>query len=210
MDIDSAVYRYFEQVRLDVEATRRAIAEARNHKLAEVRALRDAAETEVQRAEERLGRVRRDYTDGKLDADDWRSFKAELMPQRDAARAQAERLAAQHAEVERWGEVRDAEAETLRRLSEIRALIAGEIRDAAGLDAVRAALSRTFRRFVIRRQLRRVHVELIADAQLVIEPEVRETAIDGYSENLRPSSAANHSRRPPTRKSSRRCSARST
>jgi hypothetical protein len=82
--------------------------------------------------------------------------------------------------------VRDAEAETLRQLSEIRAVIAGEVRDAEGLDAVRAALARTFERFVIRRHAPRVHVELVADTQLVIEPVVREQALSGYSENLRP------------------------
>lgn len=186
VDVDSAVFRYFQQVGLDVEATRQAIAEARDRKLAEVRALRDAAEGEAQRAEGRLARVRRDYTDGRLDADDWREFKTELGAERDAARAEASRLAAQQEEVERWADVRDAEAETLRRLAEIRALIAGEVREADGLDAVRAALSRTFERFVIRRQLERVHVELIADARLVIEPVVRERAVEGYSENLRP------------------------
>jgi hypothetical protein len=54
--------------------------------------------------------------------------------------------------------------------------------------AVRASrrLTRLFDPFVICRQARRVHVELVVEAQLVIEPVVREQAIDGYSENLRP------------------------
>jgi hypothetical protein len=65
-------------------------------------------------------------------------------------------------------------------------MIAGEVRDAEGLDAVRAALARTFEHFVIRRRTARIHVELVADAQLVIEPVVREHALSGYSENLRP------------------------
>lgn len=185
-DVDSAVYRYFEQVGLDIEATRQTITEARDRKLAEVRALRDDAEHEARRAEERLARVRRDYTDGKLDAEDWQEFRAELDAERDAARAEAGRLATQQREVEAWGELRDAEAETLRQLSEIRATIAGEVRDAEGLDAVRASLARTFERFVIRRQAKRVHIELIADPELVLEPVVREQAVDGYSENLRP------------------------
>jgi len=184
--VDGAVFAYFAQVGLDIEATRQSIAEARDRKLAEVRALRDQAELEARRAEERLARVRRDYTDGKLDADDWRDFKAELGAERDAAHAEAGRLASQLHQVERWGEIKDAESETLRRLSEIRAVIAGEVRDAEGLDAVRAALTRTFERFVLRDQAPRVHVELVADATLVIEPVVREQALAGYSENLRP------------------------
>lgn len=186
-DIDSAVYRYFEQVGLDVEATRAAIAQARDRKLAEVQALLDAAEREVQRAEERLARVRRDYTDGRLDAEDWREFKRELTAERDAARAELQRLEAQYREVEEWARVRDAEAETLRRLSEIRALIAGEVVGADGLEAVRAALTRTFEAFIVRRQpVERVHVELVSRARIVIEPVVREQAIAGYTEMLRP------------------------
>lgn len=186
VDVDSAVYRYFEQVGLDVEATRNAVAEARDRKLAEVRALGDEAEREAQRAEERLARVRRDYTDGTIDARDWREFRDELEGERDGARAEAQRLATQEQEVEAWGELREAETEMWRRLSEIRAVIAGEVRDTGSLDAVRAALGRTFEHFVIRRFIPRIHVELIADACLVIEPVVRDQAIIGYSEKLRP------------------------
>jgi DNA invertase Pin-like site-specific DNA recombinase len=185
-DVDSAVFRYFEQVGLDLEATRAAIAEARDRKLAEVQALRAAAELEAQRAEERLRRVRRDYADGKLDADDWRDFKMDLGAERNAAQAEARRLASQQADVERWGELADAEADTLQRLSEIRRLIAGEVRAADGLDGIRAALSRAFEHFVVHREAPRVHVELIAGPRLVIEPVVRERAIEGYSQNLRP------------------------
>jgi hypothetical protein len=185
-DIDTAVYRYFEQVGLDIEATRRTIADARDRKLTEIRALREQAEREVRLADERLARVRRDYTDGRLVAEDWREFREELGTERDAARAELDRLAEQQRDAEGWGELRDAEADTLRRISEIRALIAGEIKGAEGLDAVRAALARMFEHFVIRRQTQRVNVELIVAPQLVIEPVVRERAIEGYSENLRP------------------------
>jgi DNA invertase Pin-like site-specific DNA recombinase len=185
-DIDGAVYRYFEQVALDVEATRQTIFNARNRKLAEIRALYEQAEQEARRAEERLARVRRDYADGRLDAEDWREFRTELSGEREAARAEAERLGGQLREVERWGELRDAEAETLRTLAELRALIAGEINDAGGLDALRAVLARTFDYFILRREAQHVHVELIVEPELVIEPVVRERAIEGHSEHLRP------------------------
>ena len=46
-EIDGAVYRYFEQVGLDVEATRRHLSEERGRKLAEVGALRHQAEQEA-------------------------------------------------------------------------------------------------------------------------------------------------------------------
>jgi site-specific DNA recombinase len=184
--VDGAVFAYFAQVGLDVEATRQSIAEARDRKLAEIRALHEQAELEARRAEERLARVRRDYTDGKIDAEDWRDFRVELGGERQAARAQADRFEAQLREVERWGELKDAESETLHRVAEIRSAITGQVRDAQGLDAVRAALMRTFDHFVVRRRMPRVHVELIADVDLVIEPIVREHAIAGYSKNLRP------------------------
>jgi site-specific DNA recombinase len=184
--VDGAVFSYFAQVGLDVEATRRSIADARDAKLAEVRVLHDQAQLEARRAEDRLARVRRDYTDGRIDAGDWRGFRDELVGERDAARAEAGRLADQLLEVERWGDVKDAEGETLRRLSEVRAAIAGDVQGAEGLDGVRAALARTFDHFVLRRRVPRVHVELVADADLVIEPVVREQAVVGYSENLRP------------------------
>jgi hypothetical protein len=124
-----------------MEATRKAVAEARDRKLTEVRALRDEAEREAHRAEERLARVRRDYTDGKIDAGDWREFRDELEGERNAAHAEAKRLATQQCEVEAWGGLRDPETEMWRRLSQIRAVIAGEVRDAEGLDAVRESLN---------------------------------------------------------------------
>lgn len=86
--IDDAVSRYFEAVGLDMEATRATIAEARIRKLAEVRVLRVEAEKEAQRSRDRLTRVTRDYTDGKLDAEDWRAFRDELTAEQQAAEAE--------------------------------------------------------------------------------------------------------------------------
>jgi site-specific DNA recombinase len=185
--IDQAVFNYFEQVGLDVEATRRSLAEARNRKLAEVHALREEAEREADLAEQRLARVRRDYADGKLDATDWHSFRDELLGEQDATRAQADRLRDQQIEVEGWGELRDVERDTLQRLADIRAAIAGEVREAEGIDAVRAALARLFEHFIVHRdQPGRRHVELAFVDGLWIEPVVRPQAIVGYSESARP------------------------
>jgi hypothetical protein len=148
-DIDGPVYRYFERVGLDVEATRAQLSDQRDQQLAEVRALRAQAEQEAQRADERLTRIRRDYADGKLEADDWRSLRDELTPQADAARAEVLRLRKSEAAVEQDSAVLDAEQETLERLAEIRRAMAGEIHDAESADAVRAALSRLFSKFVL-------------------------------------------------------------
>lgn len=147
--IDEAVYSYFEQVGLDVEATRQQLTGERDRKLAEVTALREGAEHEAQRASERLDRVRRDYQDGQLAADDWAEQREQLTAERKAATAELERLLAQEDDVAGWGECRDAEAGVLHQLAEIRKAIAGEVQSADGVDAVRAALSRLFSRFVI-------------------------------------------------------------
>jgi predicted RNA-binding Zn-ribbon protein involved in translation (DUF1610 family) len=61
-EVDTAVYRYFEQVGLDLEATREQLTVAVERKRAEVQALCDAAECEAQQAAERLARAKRDYT----------------------------------------------------------------------------------------------------------------------------------------------------
>lgn len=185
--VDTAVYRYFEQVALDVEATRDQIAGERSRKLTEIRALATEAGHEVRRAEERLTRIRRDYTDGAIAAADWSELRAELEPSLEGARAEAEHLDAQCLEVEQWGAVRDAEAETYRRLAEIRAAIAGDVTDAEGIDAVRAALQRTFDRFILRGQLAgATHLELLGPPGIVIEPVIRDQAVDGCRETLAP------------------------
>jgi hypothetical protein len=121
-----------------------------------------------------------------LDVEDWQQFREELTGELHAARAEAKRLFSQEQDVRQWAELRDAEEKTWRRLAEIQAVIAGEVREAGDLDADRAGLQRTFDRFVLRRTVPRVHVELIANSRLVIEPVVRQQAIQGYSESLRP------------------------
>lgn len=188
-DIDAAVYAYFEQVGLDVEATREGLAESRDRKLAEVRALLDGAEAEAQRAGERLARVRRDYADGKLDASDWQEFRTELGGELEGAQAEVERLRAQALDVEAWSDLRDAESDALEHLTEIRRAIVGEVREAEGVEAVRAALLRMFERFVLHPSgagPERVHAELALVPGFVIEPVIREQAIAGYSEHSVP------------------------
>jgi site-specific DNA recombinase len=175
-EIDTAIYRYFEQVGLDVEATRAAVAESRDRKVAEVRALREQAEQEARNAEDRLARVRRDYQDGKIQADDWAEQREQLQGERDGARAEVEHLLASE-EAHAGGTLMDVEGETLRRLSEIRRAIAGEFNHAANTDAVRAALSRLFEGFIVHRDLpEQAHVELIG--KVWIEPVIRDQALE--------------------------------
>ena len=197
--IDSAVYSYFEQVGLDVEATRQAIEEARDRKLAEVRSLLAEAERESARVADRLSRIRRDYAEGEITAADWQSFRAELEADQAAATAEADRLRAAEQDAEGWAAGRDAEREALRQLAAIRAAIVGEVREAEGVDAVRAALARMFERFVLHRKdspsaPTQLHAELAMGAPgYLIEPVIRPEAI----EHLSPETAAPILRREP-------------
>ena len=78
----------------------------------------------------------------------------------------------------------------LERLGEIRRAIAGEITDAGGVDAVRAALSRLFSAFVLHPQ-ESPHYEgqgrsepVDVGHDLMIELVVHERALEGHDERL--------------------------
>ena len=184
--VDTAVYSYFEQVGLDVEATRRQIEQARDRQLAEVRALREEAERELARTEESRERVERDYLSGALSADSHERFAERVRAEIAGARAALERLRDQEAQAASGAELQDVEARTLQHLAEIRRAIAGEVRDAEGVDAVRAALARAFECFVIHRDAQSTHAELAWVGDYTIEPVVREQAVEGYSDSMRP------------------------
>lgn len=143
-DVDEPLLRHLEEAVFDLGATRAQLEAAHRHRLDEARCERDTAETEAQKAEDRLRRVRRDYADGRLDADDWRSFRDELTAELDGARAKLEQLRRREAEVEAETPVTDVEDEILLRLAELRAAVAGRIDSAEGIEALRAAIEATF------------------------------------------------------------------
>jgi site-specific DNA recombinase len=185
-DVDGPLVAYFQQVALDVEGTRREMIAATEHRVAEVRALREEADREAMRAAERLARVKRHYLDGKLDADDWRSFREELRAEQEAATARAETLASQEAAVTASGALEDAEEAVLRRLADLRAAVVGDVRRAGDVEALRAALARLFSRFVLHdtsgpNAPTRVHGELITDGARFLEPHVRPEVLMGYN-----------------------------
>lgn len=184
--VDTAVYSYFEQVGLDVEATRRQVEQARDRQLAQARALREEAERELARTQESRERVERDYLSGALSAASHERFAERVRGEIAAARAALERLREHEAEAASWAQVQDVETRTLQHLAEIRRAIAGEVRDAEGVGAVRAALARAFECFVIHRDVQSTHAELAWVGDYMIEPVVREHAVEGYSEGMRP------------------------
>jgi hypothetical protein len=88
------------------EATRVQVAEARDRRLAEARTLLRNATREAHEAEAAYKRVQRDYQRGSIEADDWAEQRPQLIEERDAARAELERLQEQARDVEEWGDVR--------------------------------------------------------------------------------------------------------
>lgn len=193
-EIDAAVYAYFEKVGLDVEATRAQVDEALERRLSEARVLREAAEAEERRAADALTRIRRDYTEGRLSACEWRDFRDELAEEREAAGAEVTRLREQEHRTAEGSALRDCEEETLRSLAEIRQAIVGEIKNTEGLEAVRAALRKLFEAVILHRgDSEAVPARQYADlaflgrrGEYLIEPVVRDVVIEGYTQKLTP------------------------
>jgi site-specific DNA recombinase len=90
--VDGSLTAYFEREGYDANAVHRELVRAAQGRLEEARQLREQAEREVTKSVERLGRVKRDYQDGRLDADDWNEQREQLIAEREAAEAQAGRL----------------------------------------------------------------------------------------------------------------------
>lgn len=185
-DVDEAVFAYFQQIILDVEATKEQMRVAGERKLREVEALLAAAEQEAQEAARQLDRVRRDYTNGDLTAAEWRECKNELEPDLSAATAQADQLREQVEAIRSQTLLGEAEQEVAEQLTKLRSAIAGDVTAADDLDAVRAVLRRLFDCFLFHKDRPdEAHVELIGE-NYWIEPVVSERAIAGYDEDQRP------------------------
>jgi hypothetical protein len=129
--------------------------------------------------------MRRRFVESEIDAEEWREFRDELAAALDAATAKFDQLSEHERQLIEGGPVKDSEAESYRRIAEIRAAVAGYVHDAAGLEEVRAALRRLFDRLLILR-VDAVDPAFIEDdvrvvhegADYVIWPVPREYAIE--------------------------------
>jgi DNA invertase Pin-like site-specific DNA recombinase len=182
-EIDLAVLSYFEQVGLDLEATRNQLTAAVDQRADELRALHAAALTEAQETSASLIRVKRDYMKGEISASEWHEIRDELAPQSEAAEAAAARLGDQLAEV--GGPLAEVEQEVIEHLAAVRAAVAGEVKDAGSVAEVRAALSRLFDHFVVHLGTPdSAHVELVGERW--IEPVPSRLTVVGYDEQIAP------------------------
>lgn len=185
-DVDGAVLAYFEQVGLDLDATREQLREAMGRKLDEARALLKAATRDAATVAERLARVKRDYTNADLTAAEWRELRAELEPEAAAAEAEVERLQKQVSAHEADSALDEAEAEVAELLESIRRSVRGEVKDTAGIQSVSATLLRLFDHFTYHVGIpESANVELIG-SESWIEPTVAERAVEGYDEKMQP------------------------
>jgi DNA invertase Pin-like site-specific DNA recombinase len=147
--VDRPVLDYFEHAAIDMDATQRAIEATTAREIDTIRVLRAQAQQDEHRAAERLTRVKRDYQDGRLDADDWREQRAELTAALGAARAKLSQLTDQERRVSENAH-NAAQEDVQRYLNGVRAAIVGGVQDARGAEAVRAALRVLFDRFTLR------------------------------------------------------------
>lgn len=146
--VDEAVWEFFEDWVLDVDAMVEDAEEARELHLVETKRALAEAEKEHATASVRLARVRRDYQDGKLDADDWKIQRAELTEELDASAAALQGIEQREQDL-RSEVVTDTEREALETLAQIRRAVSRQVTEAPNLDAVRAALTVVFEKFQV-------------------------------------------------------------
>jgi site-specific DNA recombinase len=148
--IDLPALDYFQRAALDVDALERDLTAALDEKRSLVGDQVKQARDDERLAGERVDRIRRDYADGKLDADDWRSLRDQFAGELDGARAELAQAEAREAEVIAAEEASGAPRErALERVAAIRAAVAGELTDAQGIEQLRAALGEMFDTFLI-------------------------------------------------------------
>lgn len=173
--VDEAVLDYFTRVGLDLEATKRQVVEADSRRLAEVRGRREAAERNAIQLAADGERVEREFRGGDLTAKRFEALMDKIEAESVAVAAEADRLRASEAEIERDAAELDTEGEALRLLNELQQAVVGQIQSADGIDAVRAALGRLFSSFElhpvkdgeergrIRAHIREDAIELVED-----------------------------------------------
>ena len=148
--VDATLLHHFLIRHFDEQEMRARLGAAAEEKIEEARALANAADREEQQAVAALRRIRRDYMAGKITAEDWAGFQAELAEEQQAShqqatqlRARAEQIAAEAAEV-------DVQATLVARLGAVMRAVQGAQDDPAAIAELRAALMATFDRIIYR------------------------------------------------------------
>ena len=168
-EIDQKVIEYFLRCGVDIEATRQRLLDAMAQRIKSERSVLQSAERAEREATAALERLDRGFMNGSIEEDDYSRMADKAKSELAGARAELERLRAQEAQALASVGLEDVEQELLKRLA--------EIKDASGnIEAIRAALTRTFERFVI-------HVD---GAEGRIEATLKPQSIKTVDEEIRP------------------------
>jgi len=144
-EVDETITGYLADVGIDLDASLALIRDAAGTKQASTAAALDTARDELAQVDERMQRIRGDYMEGKLSAEDWASFRAELKSDHEALSANVAQLEARMAEAQQEPET--ALPQIADALALIRAAAAG-----GDADAVRGVLESLFEGFLIGKQ----------------------------------------------------------
>ncbi len=145
--VDSSVLTYFEICSLDAEETVATLRRAADTDLQTLRELRIAAEASLAKTEASLARIETDYLAAELPVKEYLGFKARLQNDLAGAQADAERLEARERELAEAEPAAELEETLVALLTDVRAAVVGEVRDAESIAALRAALQRLFKEF---------------------------------------------------------------
>jgi DNA invertase Pin-like site-specific DNA recombinase len=172
-DVDDAITGYLAEVGIDVEKSLRLVREAaKSHQEATASEL-DRARHEAATAEANVKRVRRDYMEGRITAEDWQSLRADLEGECAATTAKLARLEAKAKEAKAAPEV------VVPAVSDALGIVRAAMQ-AGDTDAVREALEALFEYFVIgdaedaEQIIPAVSPEEVAAARAQLREQVRE------------------------------------
>jgi site-specific DNA recombinase len=147
--VDQAMMDELDRHYLDVEETRRRLEAKLAADTVIAAATLTDADGEAQRAEARIARVQRAFQDGFLEAEDYASQRAQLLEERDAAQAAADR-ARDHADhLATAPATADAEEAVLRHLSNLRQAVIEGVSRAPDLNALRTILRQLFKEVLL-------------------------------------------------------------
>jgi hypothetical protein len=149
--IDEMALDYLSHVEHDILGHRQRFRDSILAMMDSIAQLRADAEHEATDAQTRFDRVRRDYQDGRIDADDWTDQRTTLLAEIDAQRGYADQLQNRHQRLDIYLKT-DAADELDRAITAISSVIRGVTRfDSPSLATARATITTLFASFTLKR-----------------------------------------------------------
>jgi DNA invertase Pin-like site-specific DNA recombinase len=142
--VDEAMMDELNKRYLDVAETRRRLEAKFAADTVIAAATLVDADSEAQRAEARIARVQRAFQDGHIEAEDYAQQRAQLLEERDAAQAAADRAREHAAHLATAPAMADAEEAVLRHLANLRQAVIEGVSRAPDLNSLRTILRQLF------------------------------------------------------------------